>query len=188
MVKISRDQADSILKPYYDDFVGIMQQAHKEWLELAALKPVLSPRTRVNAINDLIRAGVRRVFSSNPDTRIIAMRGLFFLKVGQIAGRFKRLRNSRPSNIPTYQSGQLEMQQLSLGRDFERPLIVNIGYTPNKAWDQIKYEISCVRGRDVLWSISLSGGLEIESPIEIPVSDIPPQAPKKRVFKKRQNE
>ncbi len=188
MNKITKEKAEAILKEHYSNFVSAMRDAKDEAIKLVRDYPDTTPRTKSNFINDRMRSNIRVQYQNDTSCKILEPRGSFFLRIQNvIAARFKKLNNSRPSNIVTKHSTQIEMQQLCLGENMESPTIINVGYIPNKAADIWQYEISCLMGKEILWTVDITPEVEAIQPVEIPESDLLRQPEKvKRVHKKAQ--
>lgn len=181
MKRLSKEEAESLLMSHYPNFIEAMKKARDSWKEHIAKWPTSSARTRACFINDRIRDSISEKYEEG---NIITRRGAFFLRVGdKIAARFKKLNGSRPSNIFTIQANQIEMQQLTLGDSLDAPTIVNVGYVPDKTWNNWRYEISCLVGKTLLWVLDLTP--VVEGVVEIKETETL-ETRKKRVFKKAQ--
>jgi len=189
MKYITAEEAEASLKSeHYQNFISAMKRAQEDSIKFVAQHPDITPRTKSNFVNDKIRSYIREQYSNNQSYKILEPHSSFFLIIGKIAARFKKLRNSRPSNIVTGQTTLIEMQQLDLGEEMKSPTIVNVGYVTNKAGDVWRYKISCLIGKQLLWTVDITPDAEgTAMPVPIPETDIPPQAGQvKRVHKKAQ--
>jgi hypothetical protein len=186
MKRISKEEAETILNSHYQNFVWAMKTAREDWKKCMTSFPETSPRTRASFINDHIRFHIREKYELDKSCKIREPRGSFFLTFqDKIAARFKKLKSSRPSNISTNQSTQIELQQLTLGDSLNSPTIVNVGYVPDKSWENWRYEISCLSGKNILWVVDITPEIEAEISVPIPESDVVPQRPKKQRVQKK---
>lgn len=186
MKRITKEEAEKILKSHYSNFIWAMKTARDDWNKCATLFPEILPRTRAGFINDYIRFHIREKYELDVACKIREPKGSFFLTFqDKIAARFKKLKGSRPSNIATNQSTQIEWQQLTLGESLNSPTIVNVGYVPDKSWENWRYEISCLSGKNILWVVDITPEVESEASVPIPESDVVPQKPKKQRVQKK---
>ena len=183
MSTIMQTEGEKILRPYYDLFVTFYKKALKDWEKIVTEYPDLSARARAIIINDRVRSHTRAYF---PADMINEKGGRFFVRINKIAGRYKKLRNSRPSYIPTQTALLLENQQLELGDVLEPLTIVNIGYIPNKTHTDYRFVINCVKGKRILWQKDIDINKALKTIPDISESEIQQEEKRKRVQKKAQ--
>jgi hypothetical protein len=182
MSTITQAEGEKILKPLYEFIVNTYNQAFSDWKNVVRMYPDLGARVKACFINDQVRSYTRKEFSHE---NIIEGSGRFFLVLGNIAGRYKKLKKLLPLNIPTQESLKIEGQQLELGEALERLTIVNFGYIPIKGGIDYRFVITCIKDKKVLWQIPLSK--EFVKEVEILEADKQEeQTKKKRVHKKAQ--
>ena len=186
MKPVDQQEGERITKPHLEFFVSMMKESIADWKKVSSLFPTSGPTTRANFISDRMRDKIRQQYLGDKATRIYDKGRLFFLRIENLALRFKKLKNSRPSNISTRQAIKLEAQQLELGEQLQPLTLANVGYSPDKAWNKFKYEISCIKNKRIVWRIRIDSDVATGrvSVIEIPESDILQPTTTKRVFKK----
>jgi hypothetical protein len=183
MSQVTQEQGEKILKPYYELFVSFYNKSIADWRNVVSLYPDLSPRCRAVFIYDRVRSYTRAHF---PPENIHERGGRFFLRFGNVAARYKKLKNSRPSCIPTQMTMKLDSQQLVLGEELLPLTLINIGYSANKAHTDYKFEINCLEDNEIVWRIDITEYNEIGKTVDVSVEEAPEGKKKTKVRIKAQ--
>lgn len=160
---LTREQADEILKPYYDDLLRCVQSGLDQFLQLPdSLRAVSRPRTLANLLNDTIRSDAVRRFQDDVQVSMnLEHEGALFIFAEKIALRFKKVdADLMPRNVRTARQHDIAEQQLELS-GVTIPTVVNLGYQPNVIFTEIRsVSLICRRHRNLLWQIPLADELQ----------------------------
>ena len=101
---LTRDQAQKLLTPYYDDLIACVQAGLTQFSALpASLRAICRPRTLANLLNDAIRDDAEKRFKDDPQMSMnLKHAGALFIFAGTVAIRFKKVDvDLLPKNVAT---------------------------------------------------------------------------------------
>jgi hypothetical protein len=159
MPLFTEDEADSVLKPYYDAIRGFFFGAWQDWEKLPdEMRAALSTRARANFIYDFILFRAKTFFSRNKEVTLIEKRGLFLFGLrGKVLFRFKKLKkDKRHCNIQTQQQIELSLQRELPGMPPKAASLI-IGYQLNIPETDIEaILVTYPTGRQLSWSYPIT--------------------------------
>jgi hypothetical protein len=162
------DEADEILKPYYDSIVASI---YKGYNDFKLMQSIMSDsgnladfeiRTRASFIHDQIRKHLTQCFENNSNVSVGQFNKLFGIVIEKkMFIRFKKINsNYSTSNINTIQTRNFSMQTGIEGIP-EQVTHLSAGYTPNRFWTDIQdIQIMCKIGEQLRWSKNLNSHIE----------------------------
>ncbi len=160
---LTRDQADELLKPYYDDLLACVQAGLNLFSELPdSLRAITRSRTLANLLNDAIRKDAEKRFQDDSHVSMnLEHEGALFIFAEKIAVRFKKVGAELvPRNVPTGRQRNIADQQLELP-GITIPTVVNLGYRPNILFTEIQsVSLFCRRHSHLLWAIPLADRMQ----------------------------
>jgi hypothetical protein len=71
---IQRDEAERIIKPYFDDFAQVVKAAWKDWMAGAYASQMQHKRVRANCVWNQLLAHAKRRFEGKPSVRVETMK------------------------------------------------------------------------------------------------------------------
>lgn len=195
MSRLTRAEAESLLKPHYERFHSCVRPAWDDYISKypPEVRMIHTPRTKANILRDHMVERARQAFENVPNVRLLTQRGYFLVHVeGKALLRFKKLgKNRRSRNYPTKQAIAF-MDNLPLDGIPESTRL-DVGYQLNDPQTTIAAVlISCARWQGTEYVINL----EVELQSSIPqVHEITPSQhaetqvhPKVGELKKMKNE
>ena len=185
---ISREQAETLLQPYFPQLRKIVMDAWAEWERIPDdHRSKCHSRARANCVSDFMEHFARVHFSENAEVVPLERRGLFLIGIANEAViRLKKFRSGRRiSNIPT-------KQQIAFNLQLELPGIpkavrLNVGYLLDITQTKIKdILVTLQHGRTVMWHFSIAD--QQSTVISMPLPLTMPKAPKRAKVKVRKAE
>jgi hypothetical protein len=181
MPLFTEDEADEVLKPYYDAIRSFFFGAWNDWEKLpAAMRSKLSARARANFLYDFILFRAKSHFTGLKDVIMIERRGLFLFGVlGKVIFRFKKLnRDKRHCNIPTGQQIMLSLQRELPGMPPAAARLI-VGYQLNLTQTDIEtILVTYPNGKNLSWAYPIiDDGQSNVIPIMLTGNQPPPSKP-----------
>lgn len=188
MAYISKVEAEDILAPFTSSLRACILDAWEQALTVP-FRHHFESRTKSGIVRDLIVAKIKERFASIPGVTPIQTKHHFFLKIGKLLIRFKKLNLNRlPQNYPTKQAVALEAQELELP-GIEGAVYLNAGYSTDATGTKILSAfLACQRNRANDWELPLGGpehGLAV-LPIQQTFDDEPMIRPRKDLVRKEE--
>lgn len=166
MSRLTRAEAENLLKPHYERFHGCVRPAWDDYISKypPEVRMIHTSRTKANIVRDHMVARACQAFEDVPSVRLLTHRGYFLVHVeGKVLLRFKKLgKNRRSSNYPTKQAVAY-MDNLPLDGIPESTRL-DVGYQLNDLQTMIATVlINCPRWQGTEWVIDLE--VELQSSI-----------------------
>lgn len=157
--QISKEEAESLLKPYMATFWKIMLAVWKDWEDIPEKqRMMMTPTARANNLYSFMIFYARTFFADVPDVTIIQKR-LFLVGInGLVLLRFKKLKSiedKRSSNYPTLFQMNYSSQRVLPGMPPEAARLT-VGYVLDVSQSAIQgLFITHPFGRTLLWDFEV---------------------------------
>lgn len=155
------DQAEEIVRPYFDAFDSCFRTAWDEWKSLPEkYVSSLTPRTRAAFINDRAVYHTKRLFADHEGARLVERRGFLTVLVGdKVEIRLKKLdHNKKTRNILTRFQRLYGSQRPLFGPDDDSTRL-NAGYQLDTLQTKITATfVTCQVASDLIYWLSAQEG------------------------------
>lgn len=185
----SESQVNSVLKPYFGDFVALVHDAHKDWKESSFAASMQDPKVRATLVWNQFLARAKAKFESSHVVRVENKKHWQGLMVG--AGFFIRMKKGTKQllsrNYPTQAALNFNDATVDL---FEGVVRLELIYTLDDLQSGVDRIVIAQRHRNkVLWAIDLLDNAEDhgQTVINMPQPPSGGPTPADRVIKPKKN-
>lgn len=185
----SESQVNSVLKPYFGEFVALVQDAHKDWKESSFAASMQDPKVRATVVWNQFLARAKATFESSDVVRVDNKKHWQGLMIG--ASFFVRMKKGTKQllsrNYPT--QAALDFNDASVDL-FEGVVRLELIYTLDGLESSVDRIVIAQRHRNkVLWAIDLLNSAEDQGQTVIPLPKSPAGGgtPAQRIIKPKKN-